>query len=44
MMHKESLQQQEALEAAIRKAVCQFELEFMAGSFAERIRVLVPPT
>lgn len=41
MMHNESLQQQEALEAAVRKAVCQFELEFMAGSFAERIRVLV---
>ncbi|MDP3596948.1 MAG: DUF2294 domain-containing protein [Nitrospirota bacterium] len=35
------MQQQEALEAAVRKAVCQFELEFMAGSFAERIRVLV---
>jgi uncharacterized protein YbcI len=40
-MHSESLQQEAALEAAVRKAVCQFELEFMAGSFAERIRVLV---
>ena len=37
------MQQEEALEAAVRKAVCQFELEFMAGSFAERIRVLVAP-
>lgn len=42
-MHSESLQREEALEAAIRKAVCQFELEFMAGSFAERVRVLVAP-
>lgn len=42
-MHSESLQREEALEAAIRKAVCQFQLEFMAGSFAERIRVLVAP-
>ncbi|ALA59362.1 Na-translocating system protein MpsC family protein [Nitrospira moscoviensis] len=42
-MHSESLQHEEALEAAIRKAVCQFQLEFMAGSFAERIRVLVAP-
>ncbi|MDP3089549.1 MAG: Na-translocating system protein MpsC family protein [Nitrospira sp.] len=40
-MHSEALQQQGALEAAVRKAVCQFQLEFMAGSFAERIRVLV---
>ena len=39
----ESLQEEAALEAAVRKAVCQFELEFMAGSFAERIRVLVAP-
>lgn len=42
-MHSESLQQQGALESAVRKAVCQFQLEFMAGSFAERIRVLVAP-
>ncbi|MDP1947429.1 MAG: Na-translocating system protein MpsC family protein [Nitrospirota bacterium] len=41
MMRNETLQQQEALEEAVRKAVCRFELEFMAGSFAERIRVLV---
>lgn len=40
---RESLQQEEALEAAVRKAVCRFELEFMAGSFAEQIRVLVAP-
>ena len=40
---RESLQQEEALEAAVRKAVCRFESEFMAGSFAERIRVLVAP-
>ena len=31
---RESLQQEEALEAAVRKAVCQFELGFMAGSLA----------
>ena len=43
MLRGAPLQQQEALEAAVRKAVCQFELEFMAGSFAERIRVLVAP-
>lgn len=42
-MLSDSLQRQDALEAAIRKAVCQFQLEFMAGSFAERIRVLVAP-
>ncbi len=43
MMHNESLQQQETLIAAVRKAVYQFQLEFMAGSFAERIRVHVSP-
>ena len=42
-MPSESLQQQGALEAAVRKAVGQFQLEFMAGSFAERIRVYVTP-
>ncbi len=42
-MHGESLQRQETLEASVRKAVCRFQLEFMAGSFAERIRVLVAP-
>jgi len=43
MMHNKSLQQQETLTAAVRKVVCQFQLEFMAGSFAERIRVHVTP-
>ncbi len=43
MMHNESLQQQETLTAAVRKAVCQFQLEFMAGSFAEHIRVHIAP-
>ncbi|MEO5865159.1 MAG: Na-translocating system protein MpsC family protein [Nitrospiraceae bacterium] len=43
MMHNESVQQQEALEAAVRKAICQFQSEFVAGSFGERIRVLVAP-
>jgi len=42
-MHNKSLQQQETLTAAVRKVVCQFQLEFMAGSFAERIRVHVTP-
>ena len=37
------MQQEEALETAVRKTVCHFELEFIAGSFAERIRVLVAP-
>ena len=41
MMRNETLPQQQSLEEAVRKAVCRFELEFMAGSFAERIRVLV---
>ena len=41
MMRNETLQQQESLEEAVRKAVCRFELEFMAGRFAERICVLV---
>mgnify|MGYP003347191714 CR=1 FL=1 len=39
MTYNKSFPQQEALIAAVRKAVCQFQLEFMAGSFAERIRV-----
>jgi uncharacterized protein YbcI len=42
-MHNESLQRQESLTAAIRKAVCQFQLEFMGGSFAEHIRVHIAP-
>ena len=41
MMRNETLPQQQSLEEAVHKAVCRFELEFMAGSFAERIRVLV---
>lgn len=43
MMHNESFPQQEALTAAVRKVVCQFQLEFMAGSFAEHIRVHIAP-
>ncbi|MEQ1795002.1 MAG: Na-translocating system protein MpsC family protein [Nitrospira sp.] len=43
MMHNESIQQQESLTAAVRKAVCQFQLEFMGGSFAEHIRVHIAP-
>ena len=42
-MRNESLQQQESLTAAVRKTVCQFQLEFMAGSFAEHIRVHIAP-
>ena len=37
------MQQEAALEAAVRKAVCKFQLEFMAGSFAEHIRVFAAP-
>lgn len=43
MMRNESFQQQETLTAAVRKAVCPFQLEFMAGSFAEHIRVHIAP-
>lgn len=42
-MHNESLQRQKSLTAAVRKAVCQFQLEFMGGSFAEHIRVHIAP-
>lgn len=42
-MSRESVEREATLEAAVQRVVCQFLLEFMAGSFAERIRVLVVP-
>lgn len=42
-MPSESLEHEATLEAAVRRAVCQFQVEFMAGSFAERIRVFAVP-
>lgn len=43
MLQGESVNRVEILERAVSKAVCQFQLDFMAGSFAEDIRVIAVP-